>query len=503
MLRVAASRASTWTIIAWAAAITLAQGAPTTPPAPEYRGLWVDSWHRGIKSETEVRQLVKDARAANFNAIFAQVRRRADAFYNTPLVPRAADTNIVPADFDCLQALLKAAHDTSTGPRLEVHAWLVMYPASGLARPTNSTHVFNAHQDWLSQTDLGAQFDGVERGYWLDPGHPKVQAHLFDVVTDLTTRYAVDGVCFDYLRYPGNEWGYNPTAVERFNYLHGKKTTPNRDDPEWTKYRRDQVSALLRKIYLTLAETHPQVNVSAVGMAFSPAIDSEVPWTGTGPYIRALQDWRAWAEEGIVDTSIPLVFFKSDTPAQLQSFANWSEFAKNNAYRRHMLIGTGNYSNRLFDGLARARSVLEPSTTGNRAHGILWYSYYKPASDATKWAQVAATLAGGDAGERPLFPKPAPTPPMTWKTTPSHGHLKGCARAAGSNAALDGATVRIAGPEERGTVTDATGFYGFVDLKPGDYALVCEANGFLPATNRIVLKPGKPLNTDVALKRQE
>jgi len=63
--------------------------------------------------------------------------------------------------------------------------------------------------------------------------------------------------------------------------------------------------------------------------------------------------------------------------------------------------------------------------------------------------------------------------------------------------------VRIAGPEERGTVTDATGFYGFADLKPGDYLLVCEAKGFLPTTNRIVIKPGKPLNTDVPLKRQE
>jgi len=63
--------------------------------------------------------------------------------------------------------------------------------------------------------------------------------------------------------------------------------------------------------------------------------------------------------------------------------------------------------------------------------------------------------------------------------------------------------VRIAGPEERGTVTDATGFYRFADPKPGDYTLVCEANSFLPATNRIVIKPETPLNTDVPLKRQE
>jgi uncharacterized lipoprotein YddW (UPF0748 family) len=133
--------------------------------AEQIRGLWVDAWHPGFKTEAEVQRLVKDARAANLNAIFAQVRRRADAFYESSLVPRPSDTNIVPADFDSLRALLQAAHDTSKGPRLEVHAWLVVYPATSLVKPGDPAHVFNSHPDWLSQTHLGAQFDGVDKGH--------------------------------------------------------------------------------------------------------------------------------------------------------------------------------------------------------------------------------------------------------------------------------------------------------------------------------------------------
>jgi hypothetical protein len=92
---------------------------------------------------------------------------------------------------------------------------------------------------------------------------------------------------------------------------------------------------------------------------------------------------------------------------------------------------------------------------------------------------------------------------MPWKTRPSHGHLKGHARSHGSGATMDGATVTLAGSEQRQATTDATGFYGFVDLAPGQYTVVCEATGFISVTNSITVTPGKPMNLEVALKPAE
>src|SRR5690606_13906431 len=69
----------------------------------------------------------------------------------------------------------------------------------------------------------------------------------------------------------------------------------------------------------------------------------------------------------------------------------------------------------------------------------------------------------------PVFAEPAPIPEMPWKTNPATGHLKGFIQNVYTGRPIDGATVHLAGPETRAIQTDATGFYAFVDLPPGNY----------------------------------
>jgi uncharacterized lipoprotein YddW (UPF0748 family) len=45
--------------------------------AAEFRALWVDGFHAGIRSAKEVAQLIEDAKRANVNTLIVQVRRRA------------------------------------------------------------------------------------------------------------------------------------------------------------------------------------------------------------------------------------------------------------------------------------------------------------------------------------------------------------------------------------------------------------------------------------------
>ena len=94
--------------------------------AGEFRGLWVDSWSPGLYNAAQISQLVSDARAGHFNALVVEVRRRADAFYNSNFEPKAVG---VAEDFDPLADLIAKAHNTNDGPRLEVHCWIVAYPA--------------------------------------------------------------------------------------------------------------------------------------------------------------------------------------------------------------------------------------------------------------------------------------------------------------------------------------------------------------------------------------
>lgn len=116
--------------------------------APELRGWWVDTFHAGLRNANEVAQLVAHARAGNFNALFVEVRKRGDAYYNSTFEPKAADVS--PQSFDPLTELPRLAHDTSGGKqRLEVHAWIVTYNiwSSQNSPPPQTTHPYRRYPD--------------------------------------------------------------------------------------------------------------------------------------------------------------------------------------------------------------------------------------------------------------------------------------------------------------------------------------------------------------------
>ena len=43
-----------------------------------------------------------------------------------------------------------------------------------------------------------------KREYFLNPGHPQTKEYLMSLVREVVERYDVDGIHFDYLRYPEN-----------------------------------------------------------------------------------------------------------------------------------------------------------------------------------------------------------------------------------------------------------------------------------------------------------
>ncbi|HWQ93213.1 MAG TPA: family 10 glycosylhydrolase, partial [Clostridia bacterium] len=126
---------------------------PVLVPAqtPEFRGMWVNGWNTGLQNASQVSTLVNQVRAANCNAMVAQVRRRGDAFYNSHFEPHVTGTS--PANFDALSDLINKAHNTSVGPYVEVHAWLVTYHiwrgATNASSPPQPNHPLRLHPDWL------------------------------------------------------------------------------------------------------------------------------------------------------------------------------------------------------------------------------------------------------------------------------------------------------------------------------------------------------------------
>src|SRR4029077_6031801 len=111
-------------VIVAASMLTLPAVPSQAASAPQYRALWVDAFHPGIKSAAQIEKLVADAKRANLNTLIVQVRKRGDAYFNKSIEPRATDIG-GPRDFDPLEYLLRLAHSAS--PRIQVHAWVNVY----------------------------------------------------------------------------------------------------------------------------------------------------------------------------------------------------------------------------------------------------------------------------------------------------------------------------------------------------------------------------------------
>lgn len=486
-------------LILLAAAICLQAGS-------EFRGLWVDSFHAGFRNAKEVDQLIRDARAGNFNALLVEVRRRGDALYNSHLEPKASDVS--PPDFDPLADLLSQAHDTNAGPRLEIHAWIVTYPVwdRHTTAPASTNHPYVLHPDWLTRDNDGATWDGGN--YVFDPGHPGVQQHIFDVAMDIVTNYDVDGLNLDYIRYGGVMWGYNAVAVARFNEQYDRTGSPSPTDPLWMQWRRDQVTALVRKIYLSAIALKPHLKISADTICFAPGVTSTKGWTNfSAAYTSVLQDWRGWMEEGILDLNIPMVYF-DQTGNHRQSWTNWNTFIKDHRYGRQAVIGPGAYLNNVSNTLGQIRLARESTREGNAADGVSLYSYDALTADGTSRADFLAALTKVEESKRrenhnpPVFPESVLTPEMKWKTAPTNGYLTGSFAVVPLTNESEANPIELIGPDNSQVLQpDATGFFGVANVSPGNYRLISARDGYRPVVTNFMIAAGAVAKVDVALER--
>jgi uncharacterized lipoprotein YddW (UPF0748 family) len=249
--------------------------------------------------------------------------------------------------------------------------------------------------------------------YYLDPGNPDVQAYTTEIYLNVLRNYDVDGIHLDQVRYYEGDstggalrWGYNPTSVARFNQELGRDpaTQPAPTDPDWITWRRDQVTALVRRIYTQAKALKPNGAVTAAVVTWGKGPETEADWSTQPPYASVLQDWREWLREGIVDYLLPMDYYRESDP-QASWFDNWAQWEVTYAGRRNVALGLGSYLNDADGALAqlgRARSL--------GALGVALYSYAVPTADlehgtAEDRASFAAQL-------RSVFTRQAPVPAL-------------------------------------------------------------------------------------------
>jgi len=277
----------------------------------EFRGVWVatvlnldypkspTTWPTAQKENW--RNLLDKLKATGFNAVVAQVRPAADAFYPSAHAPWSAyltgQQGVPPKPvYDVLEFMIEETHKRG----MDFHAWLNPYRVTMNLDTTqlSSDQVFHQHRDWVLP---------YGNRYYLNPGLPQVREHLSTVVAELAGRYDIDGVHFDDYFYPYPVAGApfpDSLTFEQYGIMQFDTIT------DW---RRHNVNRLIEMVDSTLEQhaPHAEFGVSPFGVWRNQSEDPEGSATqaSIGAYDALYADAVHWAEEGWIDYLVPQLYW--------------------------------------------------------------------------------------------------------------------------------------------------------------------------------------------------
>lgn len=367
------------------AVVTTTSTVPVVPVTVPARAVWVHLFDPTLTSRAGIEAVVAELAAADVDAVVAQVARRHDAYYDSGYLPPTPDPELEQG-LDVLATLIELARPHG----IQVHAWVSVGPAiheayADLTLPEG--HVWLEHGPDSSDSWMTVDVAGTVSREHLDPGVPAVRDHAVAIVDDIASRYDVDGVHLDYVRYDGRQWGYNPAALARFQEETGRSDRPAADDAEWVAWRTRQTQALVAEARRVLHEHRPGALLTAAVIAGGPGPSaSPGGFAGTRAAAEMFQDWQAWLADGAVDAVFAMAYDREAVPEQAESFRQWAAFA-GELHERHpdqVVLGVGAYLNSPADALSQLS--LADGATGH----VALYSFQQDSAQEPRGQVIAA-----------------------------------------------------------------------------------------------------------------
>lgn len=294
-------------LIGWLAALLGCQAAPRDDGP--VRAIWVTRFD--YRTAEDIKRIIGNCAEAGFNTVMFQVRGHGTAHYRSKIEPWAQELGGSDPGFDPLELAVQEAH----ARQVRLHAWVNVVPAwRGAKPPTDPNQLYNKRAEWFWYDQEGKRQALSSFYVSVNPCLPEVREYLVDVLREVLSRYEVDGLHLDYLRFP-NE----PPAVPRgskIDYPRDEKTlalfrtatgkAPD-DDPEaWNRWRTEQVTRLTADVRAMQRRTRPTAVLSvAVGAVRDKALTH-------------FQDAQAWIEQGLLDWVMPMNYVAAPADFKLR-----------------------------------------------------------------------------------------------------------------------------------------------------------------------------------------
>ena len=261
------------------------------PLAGEFRGFWCHSASGvdGMTWDEAVKRLADNG----FTAVFPNMMWGGAAFYQSEVLPRAAE---VATRGDQIALCLAACRKYG----IACHVWKVNWNLGD-----NAPAGFARKMRAAGRLQMDAR--GGE-GLWLCPSHPDNRKLEIDSMVEVARNYGIDGLHFDYIRYPDADHCFCPGCRQRFEQSLG---TPLAAWPKdvlsggtsrdaWLDWRRSNITAVVKAVREQVRAIKPKMQLSA-------AVFSNWPRDRDG----IGQDWKLWCEQGYLDFVCPMDYTAS------------------------------------------------------------------------------------------------------------------------------------------------------------------------------------------------
>jgi|GEM_PF-232423 len=261
----------------------------TAAPVPEGRGVWCHP--RGIPNndwESSAKLLADNG----LNMIFPLMSWGGLADYASDVLPRGA---MFRKHGDQLEQCCAAAKKHG----LAVHVWKVNYNLDTAPKQ----FVEKLRSEGRTQVNVdGKPFD------WLCPSHPENRKLELEAMLEVARKYPVDGLHFDYIRYPGGKFCYCDGCRARFEADSGRKVADWPKDchsgsrkAEYNDWRCRQITMLVEEVSREARRIRPGVKISAAVFGAYPDCRASIA-----------QDWPEWVKAGHLDFICPMDYTNSD-----------------------------------------------------------------------------------------------------------------------------------------------------------------------------------------------
>ncbi len=263
-----------------------------SPSPGEHRAFWCHSAFgvEGMDWDHAIKILADNG----FTAVLPNMLWAGVAFYKSDVLPTSPAVGEKGDQIElCLAACKKYG--------VQCHVWKVNY---NMGWATDSAFVAQKKAEGRTQVN----YDGSSNDRWLCPSHPANQKLEIESMLEIARKYEVDGLHFDYIRYPGNEGCFCQGCRTRFEAAIGGKVrrwpSDVRNDsnliPQWLDFRRQQITTVVAGVAGQARQIRPGIKISA-------AVFSN--WLTDRDSVG--QDWKLWCEQGYLDFVCPMDYTSS------------------------------------------------------------------------------------------------------------------------------------------------------------------------------------------------